>query len=101
MPISHMFAASFLRKIFHHRIASVATAMVLAGLVSSSTPLPPSSMKSLTINSKALGGKLPVLVYLPQATPPTAGWPVLYLLHGLGGCERDWVEFGGVQTTLD
>ncbi|MDQ0474139.1 alpha/beta hydrolase [Labrys wisconsinensis] len=96
-----MLARYVFAKIFSGRVLKVAAALVLTGLVASSTPLPPSSMKSLKINSKALGGKLPVMVYVPQATPPTGGWPVLYLLHGLGGCERDWVELGEIQVTLD
>jgi enterochelin esterase family protein len=58
-------------------------------------------VESLTLDSEALGRKLAVSVYMPAARAPKDGWPVLYLLHGLGGCERDWLELGGVQATLD
>jgi enterochelin esterase family protein len=44
---------------------------------------------------------LKVSVYTPAEAAPPGGFPVLYLLHGLGGCESDWVKLGGVQATLD
>src|SRR5215207_4796068 len=78
-----------------------ALAFVAATLLTSSLPAPTSTIASIRIHSDALGDTLPVTVYVPASAAPGEGWPVLYLLHGLGGSERDWVEFGGVQATLD
>jgi S-formylglutathione hydrolase FrmB len=72
-----------------------------AALLTSSVPAPTSSIASIKIHSDALGGALPVNVYVPASRVPGEGWPVLYLLHGLGGSERDWVELGGIKATLD
>jgi S-formylglutathione hydrolase FrmB len=72
-----------------------------AALLTSSVPAPTSSIASIKIHSDALGGTLPVNVYVPASSVPGEGWPVLYLLHGLGGSERDWVELGGIKATLD
>ena len=51
-------------------------------------------------NSPALGRDMPYRVYLPpdydQAPDgqPTKRFPVLYLLHGLGGSMRQWTRLG-------
>jgi enterochelin esterase family protein len=83
------------------RLAGVAVALCLGALVSSSSPAPTGRVEALALESEALGGALPVTVYTPGTRPPEAGWPVLYLLHGLGGRGSDWVELGGIKATLD
>ncbi len=42
-------------------------------------------------------------VYLPASymTDNTSTFPVLYLLHGAGECERSWIEQGRLQFILD
>ncbi len=49
--------------------------------------------------SPTLGRDLAYSIYLPQDRdqPP----PVLYLLHGLGGNERDWLHAGKIRETAD
>lgn len=46
--------------------------------------------------SAALGVDKRYLVWLPPGydSAPTRRWPVVYMLHGLGGNERNWVEGG-------
>ena len=46
--------------------------------------------------SASLGRTLPYAVYLPPGydVHPEARYPVLYLLHGLGGSFRQWGEYG-------
>lgn len=52
-----------------------------------------------TMPSATLGGDLPYQIYLPDdADGPL---PVLYLLHGLGGNERDWQNAGNIEETAD
>lgn len=56
-----------------------------------------------TLRSTALDAELKFNVYLPDAykdAPPTARFPVVYLLHGAGGNETDWALQGGVVQTL-
>jgi enterochelin esterase family protein len=59
-------------------------------------------LSGLAAPSPALGRAIPFTLYRPAAAPPTGSrWPVLYLLHGLDGSERDWVEAGRARETLD
>jgi S-formylglutathione hydrolase FrmB len=60
-----------------------------------------STLEEIAVPSAALGRALTVSIYRPDGPAPTAGWPVLYLLHGLNGGNRDWSLLGGVQATLD
>ena len=61
----------------------------------------PSVVEEVALPSAALGRPLEVSIYRPDGPAPAGGWPVLYLLHGLHGCDRDWPSLGGVQATLD
>jgi len=56
-----------------------------------------------TLWSQALGTRKQLLLYLPPsyATNITKRYPVAYYLHGLGGSERDWVEHGKIDATMD
>jgi enterochelin esterase-like enzyme len=47
-----------------------------------------------TFWSVSLNRYMPLLVYLPAGYNLTPGLPVLYMLHGLGGTERDWQQLG-------
>ena len=55
--------------------------------------------ESLSFESAALGREMKYSLYLPggAATP----MPALYLLHGLGGNERDWQKLGRIEQTMD
>src|SRR5439155_15877245 len=41
------------------------------------------------------------LVYTPPGFSKKKKYPVLYLLHGIGGDEREWLRGGHPQTILD
>ena len=59
--------------------------------------------KGLTFPSKALQGDMTFSLYLPDAyaQEPARKFPVLYLLHGYGGNDREWIELGLVNAALD
>src|SRR5215213_1833117 len=40
--------------------------------------------------SSVTGGKKPAMVYTPAGYSPSQKYPVLYLLHGIGGNETHW-----------
>jgi enterochelin esterase family protein len=59
------------------------------------------TLETQTFPSAGLGGSIKALIYRPDGVPPAAGWPVVYLLHGLGGDETSWRDLGHIQPTLD
>jgi enterochelin esterase-like enzyme len=52
-------------------------------------------------DSKSIGVKRPALVYTPPGYSKDQKYPVLYLLHGIGGNEREWQRGGSVEVILD
>ena len=55
--------------------------------------------ESLSLDSQALGREMRYSLYLPARGPGPL--PALYLLHGLGGNERDWQTLGKISETAD
>lgn len=54
---------------------------------------------SITVNR--LGVPQKYNVYLPKGYDAGRTYPVVYLLHGLWGCYKDWVETGQMQRVAD
>ena len=52
-------------------------------------------------DSKVTGGKRPAMVYTPPGYSAARRYPVLYLLHGIGGNENHWTQFGAADQILD
>ena len=59
------------------------------------------TMEHQSFDSPALGTPLNAMIYIPEGAPPSAGWPVVYLLHGLGDNETSWRDAGNIVPTLD
>jgi len=51
--------------------------------------------------SKTVGTKRKALVYTPPSYTKGRKYPVLYLLHGIGGDEKEWLKGGQPQIILD
>lgn len=57
---------------------------------------------SRQFDSVALGHPLAYSIYLPEGYgDASASYPVMYLLHGLGGGETDWINAGGAARTAN
>lgn len=55
-----------------------------------------------SVDSPALGGSLSYSLYLPPGYGPANGpYPVIYLLHGVGGDRHDWLNYGRLRETAD
>ena len=56
----------------------------------------PGRVTAQSFKSAALGRAMPFLVYTPPGYDESAErrYPVLYMLHGLGGSYRSWQEYG-------
>lgn len=51
--------------------------------------------------SATVGTKRRVLIYTPPGYSEKKKYPVLYLLHGIGGDEKEWFTHGQPQVILD
>jgi len=58
-------------------------------------------VERIEYDSKVTGNKRPAVVYLPPAYSAARKYPVLYLLHGIGGNENHWTQFGKADSILD
>jgi enterochelin esterase-like enzyme len=52
-------------------------------------------------DSKVTGNKRPAMIYTPPGYTAARKYPVLYLLHGIGGNENHWTQFGVANVILD
>lgn len=59
------------------------------------------TMEPQAFPSPTLGAPLNAMIYVPDSVPPAGGWPVVYLLHGLGDNETSWRDRGNIVPTLD
>jgi enterochelin esterase-like enzyme len=68
------------------------------------TPRPDIShgrIESFEYDSSVTGTRRKANVYLPPGYSPDQKYPVLYLLHGIGGDETEWMRFCAPNTILD
>jgi enterochelin esterase-like enzyme len=63
--------------------------------------VPAGLVERIEFDSKVTGGKRPASVYLPPGYSADQKYPVLYLLHGIGGNETHWPGPGAAGTILD
>lgn len=63
--------------------------------------IPHGKIDTLVYNSKTVGVSRKALIYTPPGYSTTKKYPVLYLLHGIGGDEKEWLNGGQPQVILD
>ncbi len=56
---------------------------------------------TISYTSKTVGTKRRALLYTPPGYSKKNRYPVLYLLHGIGGDEKEWLNGGKPQVILD
>lgn len=56
---------------------------------------------TITYESKTVGNSRKAVVYTPPGFSKEKKYPVLYLLHGIGGDEREWLNGGKPQVVMD
>lgn len=59
------------------------------------------TLDSIKYESKTVGTIRKALVYTPPGFNKKTKYPVLYLLHGIGGDEKEWLNGGKPQVILD
>ena len=63
--------------------------------------IPHGKQEMVDYDSTVVGTRRHLLVYTPPGYSPTNRYPVLYLLHGIGGDEREWQKNGSPDVILD
>jgi enterochelin esterase-like enzyme len=58
-------------------------------------------VETVEYDSRAVGGKRKLVVYLPPGYSKDVRYPVLYLLHGAGDNETGWQKKGAADVILD
>ena len=58
-------------------------------------------LDSISYPSATVGTTRKALVYTPPGFSKSKKYPVLYLLHGIGGDEKEWLKGGKPQVILD
>jgi enterochelin esterase-like enzyme len=63
--------------------------------------IPHGKIDTISYNSKTVGTSRRALIYTPPGYSKKKKYPVLYLLHGIGGDEKEWLNGGHPQVILD
>jgi enterochelin esterase-like enzyme len=63
--------------------------------------IPHGKLEMVEYDSKSVGNKRKALVYTPPGYSADKKYPVLYLLHGIGGDENEWRRGGHPENILD
>ncbi|MEO6993662.1 MAG: alpha/beta hydrolase-fold protein [Lacunisphaera sp.] len=58
-------------------------------------------LEDFEYDSKVTGTRRKALVYVPAGYSPEKKYPVLYLLHGIGGDDREWLNACSANVVLD
>ena len=63
--------------------------------------VPHGRLEMVSYDSKSVGTTRKMQVYTPPGYSPEKKYPVLYLLHGIGGDETEWQRFAKPNLLLD
>lgn len=58
-------------------------------------------LEMVSYDSRTVGTQRRMQVYTPPGYDPQRAYPVLYLLHGIGGDETEWQRFAAPEVLLD
>ena len=71
------------------------------GFDSVQTNIPHGKIDTISYNSTTVGTTRRSLIYTPPGYSKKKKYPVLYLLHGIGGDEKEWLNGGHPEVILD
>lgn len=72
-----------------------------AGINADRPEIPHGKLEMITYDSKSVGTQRKMQVYTPPGYTPDKKYPVLYLLHGIGGDETEWTRFAAPNLLMD
>jgi enterochelin esterase-like enzyme len=73
----------------------------LPGFDSLRMDVPHGKIDTISYDSKTVATSRKALIYTPPGFSKKNMYPVLYLLHGIGGDEKEWLKGGKPQVILD
>ncbi|HPE76928.1 MAG TPA: alpha/beta hydrolase-fold protein, partial [Draconibacterium sp.] len=65
------------------------------------TDIPHGKIDTISYNSTTVGTTRQALIYTPPGYSKDKKYPVLYLLHGIGGDKMEWLNGGHPNVVLD
>lgn len=71
------------------------------GITARRDGIPRGKLEMIEYDSKTVGTKRKMQVYTPPGYSADKKYPVLYLLHGIGGDETEWQRFATVDVLMD
>jgi enterochelin esterase-like enzyme len=71
------------------------------GITTRRDGIPRGKLEMIEYDSKTVGTRRKMQVYTPPGYSTDQKYPVLYLLHGIGGDETEWQRFATVDVLLD
>ncbi len=92
-------AAAFILNVYANAQEPVKPASV--GFDTVRTNIAHGNIDTITYTSKTVDSKRRALIYTPPGYSKKKKYPVLYLLHGIGGDEKEWLNGGKPQVILD
>lgn len=72
-----------------------------AGFDLSQSAIPHGKIDTIQYLSNSVGATRKATIYFPPGYLKTKKYPVLYLLHGIGGDENEWINGGKPQVIFD
>ena len=72
-----------------------------AGFNQARADIPHGTIEMIEYDSKTVGTRRKMLVYTPPGYSSAKKYPVLYLLHGIGGDETEWQRFTTPNAIMD
>lgn len=72
-----------------------------AGINANRAEVPHGKLEMIEYDSKSVGTRRKMQVYTPPGYSPDKKYPVLYLLHGIGGDETEWTRFAAPNLLMD
>jgi enterochelin esterase-like enzyme len=96
-----LFAAVVLFLFHQFAIAQEAIKPAQPGFDTLRATIPHGTIDTVVYQSKTVGTKRRAIIYTPPGFAKNKKYPVLYLLHGIGGDEKEWLNGGTPQVILD
>ena len=72
-----------------------------AGINANRAEVPHGKLETIEYDSKSVGTRRNMQVYTPPNYSPDKKYPVLFLLHGIGGDETEWTRFAAPNLLMD